>query len=137
MFIGKHLWAMTKMEDFKGTTIDLDRSCYDNQGRKLLTGKQVQTLLQIRSRATWCKYKAAVGLQNRGVFNEADVIELLKPRLFLDTRERKYTYESFRLYYKQPALLDVLWKQRGINFEHQCEKVRAAIAVSPGWRIGA
>ena len=122
------------MEDFKGTTIDLERFRYDDQGEKLLTSKQARALLQVRSRTTWLKYKAAVNLPERGVFREADLIELLKVRLFLASPEKKFTYELFQSESKHLAMLSLRWKQRGINFDLESQKLRAAIALSPGWK---
>ena len=128
---------------FRGTTIELElnRAPIGFDGKRLISAKELRLLLQIRSRTTFVRYKKAVGLQWRGGwFSETDVVEFLKLKLFLDSPEKKYTFDLWASYSTQPRLHPILlrhlWKERGINFEHEVAKVKAAIATLPGWEVG-
>lgn len=93
-------------------------------GDRTFTTQEARAILGVRSRATWAKCLACLNWSGRRGFTRLDLIELFKLRLFLKLGNGNptYSYDAYRRYRTQPALLMVAFKQLGVDLDREVQK---------------
>lgn len=98
-------------------------------GCPVLNVTQARQCLGIQSPTTFNADREVFNLQQVHHFTQADLVQLFTLRLWLQARPGVNSRESFKRFYRQPALLNLKFQQWGIHLDERIQHFKESLSL--------